>query len=1010
MPAGAVGKSGQYWFGFSPSNIPGLALWYDFSDTSTFDLSGDYVITRVRDKSGNGRHGTASNGAGGYWIYDGVIDSAIRQPANVAVNFVLDVCLNASDPFFSGAIAVTGVGTGLTYFASPTGAGGLAFRYSNTRYYAGTTASVTQSPTITGDTWSTSICSFTGGSIYDIVANGVGEYMGSAGLVTPPQVQDGLGFKIGTYTTDANRGAIHELLLFSNTLSATDRAALDNYLVRKWMKPLSNPISSPTNIPGCTLWLDTSGAVSNNFNFATGSNVIKWKDKSGNNYDVSTVGTTTYPVWTTTDTSGLYFPPGAVMNTNVPLPPTGEETAFIVGTKVTNSVVRSLITATEGSTGPSRNITSFTAGDYFFQQNNGSAINSSLQYTSGMVVTGTRVQLLMWRTKGSEVFAKISGQPSFYSTDLSTTSNTVGFTTLGPAAHGFREVITYNRALTWDEMSNMEVYLFTKWGLSNTKTFASPVLNTTFTDPGTFARAPRIPDDIPGCMLWLDAKDSNSLVLDANSRVITWYDKSGFRNDLSSIVVSGITRPIYSNETVTFNSNRMDIRNPAQASSNFIMYPGLTNNDHTFIALHKPLTVTGSNVGNASLFDFSVLGSPTCNVTFPAMGGTTPRGWTWSGNAALSKTGSTLVENSVETDYNIISASISSLRQVIYKNGIIQNDLRGQSISTFAFNTTISVSAIGRFGKNNSSYYQGDVKELFVFDRALTRYEINRVESYLATKWNLTNLLPADHMVFSNIPVAIANVRPPAFADAIVWLDAMSFASNHSNNQNITANWSNLGNNSVIRFVRSATPVYLSNAYRGRPGINLTTGSFYASNGLATSTRSMLTYAMVSRSVDSTSIDRWIVTYGNLSTSGPSIRIGTVSGSVNIRMTNSTGTQVGRADNSSFSDLFSNRNVPFLIEAYGTSNRVEITVNGQFVYDVSSFPSVGGGTFGMMGIGRDLSLSTATWPGRVHEILLYDNPNEVSDSDRVTIRSYLMNKWGVPNLLPTYYPNKGTRI
>ena len=127
-------------------------------------------------------------------------------------------------------------------------------------------------------------------------------------------------------------------------------------------------------------------------------------------------------------------------------------------------------------------------------------------------------------------------------------------------------------------------------------------------------------------------------------------------------------------------------------------------------------------------------------------------------------------------------------------------------------------------------------------------------------------------------------------------------------------------------------------------------------------------------------------------------------------MTNSTGTQVGRADNGSFNDIFSNRNVPFLIEAYGTSNRVEITVNGQFVYDVSSFPSVGGGTFGMMGVGRDLSLSTATWRGRVHEILLYDNPNEVSDSDRVTIRSYLMNKWGVPNLLPTYYPNKGTRI
>jgi hypothetical protein len=46
---------------FSPTNISGCALWLDASDTSSFSFSSGSNISQWRDKSGNGRNGTASN-------------------------------------------------------------------------------------------------------------------------------------------------------------------------------------------------------------------------------------------------------------------------------------------------------------------------------------------------------------------------------------------------------------------------------------------------------------------------------------------------------------------------------------------------------------------------------------------------------------------------------------------------------------------------------------------------------------------------------------------------------------------------------------------------------------------------------------------------------------------------------------------------------------------------------------------------------------------------------------
>lgn len=1012
--ANTVGKSGQYWSGFSPANVPGLVLWYDFSDTSTFDLSGDYVITRVRDKSGYGSHGTPSNGAGGSWIYDGSIGAALRFPErNTTVNLILDTCLNSTNRFYSMATAYIGcLSTGFTDIVSSTDVNGPWFRFSGTQYEAGNSSGqILSGSNSSVDGFSTSVGSFVGGRRQIVVGNGLAP--GTASTVPSPQFGASTGLKIGNLTSSIfNNGLYHELLIYSNAISDYDRAAIEEYLIRKWMKPLTTTITAPTDIPGCTLWLDTSGSPSDNFTFATGSNVVKWNDKSGNNYDVSTVGTTTYPLWTSADTSGLSFLPNPTMNTNVPLPPTGQETAFIVGIKADNATARSLVTATAGSTGASRNIVSGAGIAMSFRQNNGSAINSNVNvYSTGLINTTSR-QLFMWRTKGTEVTAKISGQTTSYHTNWSNTTNTVGFTTLGPAAHYFFEVVTYNRALSVPEISNLEAYFFNKWGLSNTKTFTRLNPNRPFSTYPAFSRSFQIPYDIPGCIFWLDAKDSNTIELGANNNVLRWLDKSGFQNDVSASIPAvspAVDGPFYANETVTFSNNRMTVRNPTRGASNFIMNPPLVASNHTLIALHKPLTVTGNNQGNTGLFDFSVIGGPSnSNISFPTVTGTTPRGYTWGGNSNINRAGSTLLDNSVTTEYNMISASIQDGRQAVYRNGVVQRDLFGVPFTSYTFSATGAITSIGRWGFSNSNFYQGDVKELFIFSRALAQYEINQIEGYLAQKWNLRNLLPSNHMVFGRMPSITTSFAAGVSTFVNVWLDATTFGSNYSDGETITTNWTNLGCNTTIAIVPRDSPVYRSNAYAGRPGVDTTLGTFSVASGLNVSSNQ--TFIVASYDVGSSG-NRYALTYRGSIASTTRHRVLAIASDNNL-FSEVEGSNSARIGIVSISPPSAGR--PFLLETGITTTTLGISLNGNTVSNTITIPSTGI-SFATMFIGRDHSTTTPAWPGRIHEIISYEFnlggvTSGLSEDLRLKTRAYLANKWGIADVLPTYPQIKGTRI
>jgi hypothetical protein len=1015
-----VGKSGQYWSGFSPSNIPGLALWYDFSDTSTIDLSGDYQIIRVRDKSGTGRHGTPSNSAGAVWAYDAITKGAFRTPEAASVTMVFDVSLNGSTNFYSAFAATTPVTNESNGILTANAAGGFMFFSCNAAYRFGSTNG--QVSTSAGDLHSTIVGSFIGG--YEVKRSMNGLMIDLATITTPPVTGQEVPVKFGTYSTQANSGLYHEVILYSNVLSDYDRAAVDEYMIRKWMVPFTTTITGPTDISGCTLWLDTSGGASN-FTLS-GTNVVKWNDKSGNNYDVSTVGVTNRPIWH--DISGyVYFPPNTVMNTGAPLPPTGEETGFLVGTKVTNAAVRGMVGAQAGSTGPSRLIATGSALTYNFRQTNGNpSLNYVFPFDTGWIGSITP-SILSWRTKGREAIARIAGQMALYTSDLSAATDTVGRTSIGPAAYNFLELVTYNRTLTDSEMSNVEAHLINKWGLSNVRTFTTLQSNRPFSSSPVFMRPVQFPADIANCLLWLDAKDPTSYVLDSSNNALYWYDKSGWRNDLSASISASQRGPNYSNETFTFTSNRMQVRNMNNQAINGAVdggrrfLPEFITSNHTLIALHKPASMTDvSRSGNSGLFDFSVPTSATCNVSFPTTLSSTQAGYF---NSRMTITAGALAENSSTTEYNIITASIQSNRQTIYRNGVVQADVSGVGILNFVFTVTNTgappIVSIGSYPKTTSNFYQGDVRELFAFDRALSPYEVSQAESYLAKKWNLTSLLPSNHIAnVSEPPRLTSTVIPTAgLVFPTIWLDAMSYAATHSNNQTITTPWTNRTRRSATQFDPSGSPVFLSNAYAGRPGISLTDGCFFSTANLSNfMLGTLLHYTFIVASLDVSAAN---YTCAEIRTSPnnngfPAHRILVYNSSSNRVLSSIIGSN-GVTAFTTQTPALSNPPIgqPFIFEAnHISSNSLTARINGDAESFITSTSMSAWSTANIasrfvIGTGTQGTFGTPQWPGKVYEIITF--PSFIDSEFCYQVRGYLAHKWGVTASLPTYYPYKALR-
>lgn len=767
---------------FSPTQITGCQLWFDAADSSTFTYSSGTSISQWRDKSSNaysviqpttGRQPSLSsaiqNGLPGIqfatntFLYQtatsmpnfttggstSVLIAARNATVNTGWNIINTVWFNTGGGnenqryHFSFNQAST---NGTTLYTN----GGLVGQVTSNAVPSSTNAILGFTASSTSQTIHTngSVNTYAGATLPNAIGN-------TAFIFNDPRNNSG---------TSANI-LIFEMLGYNTQITTAQRQQLEGYLAWKWGMqgnlPVTHPYKqtpiyalppfplvpkvpyltslttyNPTSIPNCVLWLDgadkstmftdSGGTIPIT---GSGQTVAFWRDKSTSAN--SATGATNQP---TVSFSGpnnlpvLNFNGSQFLSLNPTLLPNGATpfTYFFL-VRTTSSSVQVYYTQGTASAGQA---VQFYYNNYLLVNDlYGSAGPSdTTPYNSVYVLMDTTASSIYTGYANGNPFGNgavnisLNTGTTFAYIGCGQVSGTRTYYLIGQIA----EVIAYNRVLRTTERQQVEAYLQWKWGFQSTIPSSNPYIISPPYQAPSFPLVPRVPaftnkiftpTSISGCSLWLDAADPSTVTLSGNT-VTSVRDKSSLNVVLSN--ASGFTYP-----NNTFNGSKSSFFvNGGGQSGGGTQRLGV-NSTYT---LPTPFTVSFvcQHVGAANygyILDSGPSGSGRPYILDGAPG---PRFTPNFGIGGGLLTTSPLVNN-----------FIFGPNSVAYQNGTQQ--FTG-SITTL---TTGGITVGNRFTLNES--WPGHICEIIIHNTALTNFQRQQIEGYLAWKWGLQANLPGAH-------------------------------------------------------------------------------------------------------------------------------------------------------------------------------------------------------------------------------------------------------------------------
>ena len=270
------------------------------------------------------------------------------------------------------------------------------------------------------------------------------------------------------------------------------------------------------------------------------------------------------------------------------------------------------------------------------------------------------------------------------------------------------------------------------------------------------------PRAIPGCVLWLDALDSNTLYSDtagttlatAGGTVARWNDKSISSNYVFQSTAGD--RPTLSNIP----------------SSN--TYPAVYFSTST---VNLTSVANNTQTGNLSRTMFLIQHVPSGAIfrsvaTGTHAGNTPPSAFGFDNNVAAAVLYAPYVYTVAD---NTFSVSLTGTRYIYgyYDSAVSQigggYDFSVSNTKSTTLNTTATPWYLGRRpdgGGGTTSY----LSEVILYNSALTTVQRQQVEGYLAWKWNIQSTLPTSHPFKSN-PPAMRLFEPIDVLNCAVWVD-----------------------------------------------------------------------------------------------------------------------------------------------------------------------------------------------------------------------------------------------
>jgi len=515
----------------------------------------------------------------------------------------------------------------------------------------------------------------------------------------------------------------------------------------------------------------------------------------------------------------------------------------------------------------------------------------------------------------------------------------------------FNEIICYNGLLTPLQQRQVEMYLAWKWNLG--------------TPLSTFS-----PTSINGLNLWLDAADISTISLNTSNRVSSWTDKA------NGYVFTAPTQPLYS--ATGFNSSY-----PAISSTGSSEY--LTST----IPISKMVSTSGTSIfmvmnissgttilyypTNSSpqrLFDLEY--SSTCSIYDAVKVG---RGSLNLNDGTMTIGGSPLVVTLVN---NPLTSSYI---------GRTNGNTNTFNLSANGFGSIINGSQVMQFLASGGSYPAvGSLSEVLIFNTALTTYQQQQIEGYLAWKWGLQGNLSSSHPNRYSLPTSTP-FSPLLIPGCSLWLDAADTSTLVLNTSTVTQ-WNDKSGRGLSATSNTYTsiglPTYNSS---GTPYLQLADSQGLLVNNWGYTTGWSCFVALNTVSLN----NRWLISPFN--------------GVSNVMM----GMNVG-----------SSKIWPALLPSAGsdaTGNHIENTnaVNtntsallswyrdGTLQTSNTTNPGVAANSACPLGIGGNATINDArSGTYNIYEIIIYNTA--LTTTQQQQIEGYLAWKWGMQGNLPSTHP------
>ena len=757
--------------------------------------------------------------------------------------------------------------------------------------------------------------------------------------------------------------------------------------------PTNLNLFSPTQIPGCQLWLD--GADSSSV-VLSGTTITQWKDKSGLlNHTTATGGVTTY---TANAINGLSAP---YLNTTWL---TGPFATAYTGNKVQAFAVATLV-STAGAYGRILSLGRPGANDY----NSGDTTFMMCRNTAQNLMIGRAGSYLTVNIPAysTPFLAQSSHNVNIESIGLNgiltpTTQNTgqagnfnltsygIGTNTnTGDATYwqGYiGEVLYYTGVLTTVQIQQIEGYLAWKWGLVANlpaghpykttpvltsfpfPSVISPSINTVTSLPYTTNLAVFRPTQISGCQLWLDAADISSFLL-SGTTVTSWNNKVP-----GGIATTTVSSPSLSGnyvnriQTLRFNGN----------SITAALSTPVGTGDYAMFAVW--LTING---GTEAVLSIGPNGGPAAGLGY---------------NGAY---------------YNLYEWGQTESQYVAGKNQyVVESGTRVSGIKTVFYNGNAATPASGTLNLTNPTLYvgngtgfpiNGEIGEVIVYQATLTVAQRQQVEGYLAWKWGLVSSLPMGHP-YKIPPIAPfqyairqggqVKFSPLSIPGCSLWLDAAD-ASTFTLSGSTVTQWRDKSGNGR-NATGSGTPTLTQNIQNKLPSIYFN-GSSYLTGSLPNTTNQQSFFSVFRYNTGAPQYARLAsfgvngqFDYNNNAYYNLSYNTGT------LAITRSpTETQVTLASPA--------------LDAFHQASIIFNGTNGLYYTDGGSYSNSAAWTtnfnFNQYRLGSDqIPFLPEEMIGYISEIIVYSSG--VSTQQRQQIEGYLAWKWGLVGNLPANHPYK----